>query len=454
MIANSQSLTPVSSSEFDELVAAIGYFEKNPEIAIATSGGADSMALLLLADNWAKSINGRVISLTVNHNLRPEASSEALQVAKWCKKYDIEHHILSWEPDVGNIHGIQESARNARYNLMTEWCNKNNILHLLLAHHMDDQVETMLFRLARGSNLDGLSAMSGQTIVSGVRLIRPFLHINKERLVHTLESSGQEWIEDPSNHNNKYTRVAIRNQLSKLRGKSDIKRRTTYVISKFSKFRSLIDSYLVSQITDAVQIYPEGYAIIDIDKFLNTEPNISAKILGKLICALNGEAHPPRSEKLINLAKLITNKRLNKKYTIGGLLFEMLPNNRIIIYRESKSIGKPAIIRPNVPTLWDNRFILEWLAADSDATASEIRALGSDGLAYIKKNAPHFLKNAPPSRIMRTLPSLWLLEQLVCVPHINYINSNNGDNICGVKIKFSPAKQLAGSSFFVMNMNI
>lgn len=432
-------------------MSAIGYFENNPTIAVATSGGADSMALLLLANDWAKAKNGRIISLTVNHNLRPEAIDEALQVNKWCKKYNIEHQILNWQHDPKGIGPIQENARNARYELMTKWCIENNILHLFLAHHADDQIETLFFRLARGSNLDGLSSMSAQTIVSGVRLLRPLLRVNKLRLIDTLKLADQAWIEDPSNQNTKYSRVHIRNLLLKTANEFEIKQRAGQIVSKFSYLRTLTDRNLVSQITDCISINSMGYAVIDIARFYTIEIKVMAKVLGQLIQTLSGEQHPPRSEKLLFLSTLIRGKNLSKKYSIGNLIFEILPGNKLIIYREGKFIQGSTPIAQLTPTLWDKRFLIEW--DGNNIPDLEVRALGSKGLEHIKKHSPYLLKDMPPARIMRTLPSLWLLEQVVSVPHINYVNNNSGTNICSINIKFFPVKPLAGSSFFVMNMN-
>jgi tRNA(Ile)-lysidine synthase len=454
LIANSQSLSPVTPSEFDCLMSSIGYFEPNPTIAVATSGGADSMALLLLANEWSISKNGRIISLTVNHRLRPEADDETNQVSNWCAQHGIEHYTLYWEHDFTITSSVQESARNARYKLMTDWCVENNILHLLLAHHLEDQVETLFFRLARGSNMDGLSAMAAQTIISGVRLIRPFLQINKSRLIETLKFKDQKWIEDPSNLNSQYTRVHIRKQLLELVNRHDINQRSGQVISKFSKFRYSKQNELVSQITNGIGIFPEGYGLIDTSKFSLIETHTSAKILGKLIVALNGRHYPPRSQKLLKLAELIKNYNISKKYNIGGLIFEILPVNHIIVYREAKCIEKPCNIYSKTPILWDDRFIVKWSANDVATTCLQLRALGTEGLMQLKKAAPCLLNNQVPARVLRTMPSLWLLEQLVSVPHINYINNSAGVKICKVNIKLSPVKPLAGSSFFVMNMDI
>ena len=451
MIANSSApYSPLLSSEFSEIMNRIGYFEPAPALAVAVSGGADSMALLHLTNNWARTRNGKVTALTVNHNLRLEAADEARQVQKWCKNQEIEHHILNWQPPSPILSSIQENARNARYQLMLDWCRANNVLHLLTAHHLDDQVETMFFRLTRGSGLEGLSAMSVQSVVSGVRLLRPLLTIPKARLLVTLEEEKQKWLEDSSNQNTLYTRVHIRQQLAQAKYNIDLKERSNVVASKLGKFRNLLENNLVSQMTYSVFILYQGYAYINSHKFIKLEKEITLKALGNLIRTLSGSEHPPRTNKLEQLNNLIRRKRLNSKYSIGGLLFETA-NENILVYRENKAMEEPVIIEFGVPALWDKRFVVKISLETKNSAPIRVQALGSKGLAEVRKNARHLLKNLPPDRIIRTFPSLWSLEELLSVPHISYINKQSKVLNTMPDIQFHPAKSLAASCFFVMN---
>jgi tRNA(Ile)-lysidine synthase len=450
IVNNPEVYAPLLSSEFDELMYSIGYFEPAPTLAVAVSGGADSIALLYLTNNYARARNGRVVAITVNHNLRLEAEDEAKQVKKWCIKQDIEHHILYWQPPSPIISSIQENARNARYQLMLDWCRKNNILHLLTAHHLDDQVETMFFRLARGSGLEGLSAMSAQNIVGGVRLLRPLLSIPKIRLLATLEQEKQTWIEDSSNQNSIYTRVHIRQQLAQAKDNIILKERSNVVASKLGIFRNLLENNLVSQITNSVFIFSKGYVSINFHKFNKLENEVTLKALGNLIRTLSGSKHLPRTNKLEQLNNLIRSNRLNSKYSVGGLLFETVKDH-ILVYREDKAIEGPIIIEPGIATLWDRRFVVKISSDKKNTTPVRVQKLGSKGLAEVRKNAGHLLKNMPPDRIIRTFPSLWSLEELLSVPHISYINEQSKTLNTITEIQFHPAKPLADSCFFVMN---
>ncbi len=450
MIANNPVPFPLLAEEFSELMNHIGYFEPYPAIAVAVSGGTDSMALLTLANSWAKSRNAKVFALTVNHNLRPEAAGEAAQVKKWCDGLGIEQHILNWQPP-SPVTSIQESARNARYELMLKWCQENNVLHLLTAHHLDDQVETMFFRLARGSGLKGLSSMSVQKIVDGVRLLRPLLSIPKARLVATLEAVKQEWLDDLSNRNSLYTRVHIRQQLAQIENNAELKIRSGIVAGKLGKFRNLLEYELVSQITDSISIFSQGYASIGMEAFKNLDNEISIKALAALIRTLSGNEHPPRTSKLEQLNELIRSNQLSKKYSIGGLLFEPLKSGDMLVYREDKAIEQEIIIKPGIATLWDKRFVIKISSDVKNLPPLTVQALGSKGLAEVRETMGNLPKNMPPDRIIRTFPSLWSLEELLSVPHIFYMNDKNKLINIMPDIQFHPAKPLADSCFFVMN---
>ena len=187
---------PLADREFAARIERLGPFERHPEIAVAVSGGPDSLALAILLDRWARRRGGRAIALTVDHGLREESAAEARRVGRWMRGRGIAHHILVWRGRKPK-HGVQAAARDARYALLESWCRRHAILHLALAHHRDDQIETFLMRLGRGSGLDGLAAMPAIAERGGVRLLRPLLDIDKARLVASLAAMGQGWIEDP-----------------------------------------------------------------------------------------------------------------------------------------------------------------------------------------------------------------------------------------------------------------
>ncbi len=173
-------------------------------IAIAVSGGADSMALCLLLKTWAKQRNIHLVALTVDHQMRSESAAEAAQVHQWLSKLEVEHHTLTWKLRPEHIN--QSLARTSRYELLTEYCQFNSIQHLFAAHHQSDQAETFFMRLSKSSGLTGLSGMQEKTEYNKVFLYRPLLNICPNELKKYLTAQNQDWIEDPSNQNDKYER--------------------------------------------------------------------------------------------------------------------------------------------------------------------------------------------------------------------------------------------------------
>ena len=144
-------------------------------IAVGVSGGADSLALALLLKEYLPDI--KIVALTVDHKLRPTSLEEALYTKDVMEKFGIEHHILTWKGEKP-LTGIEEQARLARYELLTNWCKKNNINYLAIAHHLFDQAETFLMRIQRGSGVLGLSSMEDIVVRDGICILRPLLDIS------------------------------------------------------------------------------------------------------------------------------------------------------------------------------------------------------------------------------------------------------------------------------------
>lgn len=179
--------------------------------ALAVSGGADSMAMTKLAAQYQKEHNSTIHALIVDHGLRVESAAEALYVGELCQNLGVPHTVLTWQhPPITSR--LQEQARLARYQLLSDWCKSNHYQYLLLAHHANDVLETFMMRLSKGSSLKGLCALKSIRDMYGITIIRPFLSISRDELHAVLE--GQKHVEDPSNHNMKFERVRLRQWLS------------------------------------------------------------------------------------------------------------------------------------------------------------------------------------------------------------------------------------------------
>lgn len=178
-------------------------------LAVGVSGGADSLALALMLQEELSPLGIKVIALTVDHQLRKESTDEAFYVARIMKAYGIEHHILVWEGGKP-LTGIEEAAREARYQLLKDWCFANQVKAVAVAHQAHDQAETFLMRLQRGSGLDGLCGMRAVSVRDGLLILRPLLNIMPEELRRYLQQRQLQWVEDPSNQCNEFLRVRAR----------------------------------------------------------------------------------------------------------------------------------------------------------------------------------------------------------------------------------------------------
>ncbi|EGP10043.1 tRNA(Ile)-lysidine synthetase [Bradyrhizobiaceae bacterium SG-6C] len=200
--------SPVSVQDAKRLFSG---WKASPAIVLAVSGGPDSVALMWLAARWRKTLKQgpRLVAVTVDHGLRKEAAREARDVKHLAAALDIEHRTMKWRGDKPKT-GLPSAARDARYRLLARAAKSCGASHILTAHTQDDQAETVIMRLSRGSGIAGLAAMARQTDRGDVVLVRPFLDVPKARLVATLEKAGIAFADDPTNHDPRFTRPRLR----------------------------------------------------------------------------------------------------------------------------------------------------------------------------------------------------------------------------------------------------
>jgi tRNA(Ile)-lysidine synthase len=206
--------SPISLQEAKRLFAALRVL---PAIVLGVSGGPDSLALMLLIARWRRTLarGPRLLAITVDHGLRSEAAREARQVKRLARELDVEHRTLRWTGTKPKT-GVPAAARAARYRLLVRAARAAGASHIVTAHTRDDQAETLLMRLLRGSGITGLSAMARETERDGIMLTRPFLDVPKSRLVATLNKAGIAFADDPTNRDVFFTRPRLRSLLSAL----------------------------------------------------------------------------------------------------------------------------------------------------------------------------------------------------------------------------------------------
>ena len=169
-------------NNFTTEINKIGFFENKAKIAVGVSGGPDSIVLAFLLSKFAKIKGYTVIALIVNHNLRLESSQEAKEVSDYLTRNKINNKVLSWRRKK-NKKASQEKARNARFEILHNYCKNNNIIHLFLGHHFDDNLETFILRKIAGSDIEGLNSMNSEAIFEKVRILRPMLNCTKESII-------------------------------------------------------------------------------------------------------------------------------------------------------------------------------------------------------------------------------------------------------------------------------
>jgi tRNA(Ile)-lysidine synthase len=313
--------------------------------------------------------------LTVDHGLRPESRGEAELVGSIAAGLGLRHAILTWAGPHDRGGSLQERARTARYDLMSAYCHANDIAAILTAHQLDDQAETFLMRLKRGSGLDGLAAIPEESVWAGIAVLRPLLDIPKARLAATLKESGLAWAEDPSNQDQRFERARVRasgEALAKLGLSPEALARSA---KRLRRARAAIerstDDFLAAQAT----VSEAGYCLFAPKALAVAPAEIALRALSRVLASVGGRAEPIR---LAKLEALLAALELDpgKTHTLGGCRIAPI-GAELGIFRETRGAGLPEIeLRPGERALWDNRFRVE--LGKSESSPVIVRALGKD----------------------------------------------------------------------------
>ena len=290
-------------------------------IAVAVSGGVDSVCLLC----WLTELGYNVTALHVNHQLRPSADADAAYVAQLCKKIGVPYHIFDWVGDKPSS-GLEAAARTARYKFMTDWCHANNVPVLMVAHHADDQIETFLMNLGRGSGVNGLAAMRQISYRDGIQIVRPLLGVFRRELTAYCDTKNIQYCTDEMNDDARYTRVKIRQNrhlLSERLGISDT--RILLAIENLSRTRDALDGDLTARMTSVLY---DDYALFSDSFLFDLPPDIGLKLLGMLIQTIGGDCYQPRLTSLQNALSMLHE---NCKFTLGHCTLRRYGNQILIV---------------------------------------------------------------------------------------------------------------------------
>ena len=288
------------------------------KFVVAVSGGPDSLALAALSKAYTYCYKSKFYYVLINHNIRRNSLQEAKKVKNLLQKKQINLKIISNKKKIEK--NIQGEARNIRYELLSNFCLKNNIRSLITAHNLEDQVETFLIRLSRGSGLRGLSAMRPKSKISSkIDLYRPLLDTKKEFLIKISKKTFGNFIKDPSNKNLKYLRTKVRS-LKKPLEKSGVEYEQIFKsIRNLSDSRDSLDDFLKKEFSKIIK-KKDSEILINLKKFKKHNNEIKMAIINASIKKLKKNYYDPRAKKVANLIRAIDKKGF-KKSTLGGCIF-------------------------------------------------------------------------------------------------------------------------------------
>jgi tRNA(Ile)-lysidine synthase len=231
--------SPISAQHAKRLFADL---KGAPAIVLAVSGGPDSIALMWLAARWRRGLRRgpRLVAVTIDHGLRSEAAAEARDVKRLARTLDLPHRTMRWTGAKPKA-GLPAAARSARYRLLAQAARASGATHILTAHTRDDQAETLLMRLLRGSGIAGLAAMARVTEREGVLLARPFLDVSKPRLIATLKKAKVDFADDPTNHDVTFTRPRLRAMMPVLAAEGGDARNLARLASRLARANAAVE---------------------------------------------------------------------------------------------------------------------------------------------------------------------------------------------------------------------
>lgn len=432
---------PVSLAEFAAALAALARFETSPFLAVAVSGGPDSLALVILADRWARERGGEVCALTVDHRLRPESGDEIRRLRGWLSARAIGHEVLAWSGAKPSS-GIQHAARRSRYRLLSGWCREHGCLHLLTAHHREDQIETHLIRRRARSGPDGLAGMPAIRELADCRLLRPLLGFPKRRLLDLLHAEGQPFITDPSNRSPAFERSRFRGSDGMPRGDAEAPGLPCEILA-LEAARRAAERDRDALLARYVELHPAGFALLDPGLVPRTSTETAERLLAAIAVAIGGGCYPPRRARIARLRDVLGNVA-TRGHTLGGCRF-LRWRERILVLRELARAAPPVRLAPREKVVWDGRFAVT-SPPDGNGRFS-LGYLGLDGVEQLNQLAPQLGLTHLPRLIFPILPALWDENGLAAVPHLGY-RREGASRL--PQVVFQPVNPLTRASFAVV----
>ncbi|WP_370517918.1 tRNA lysidine(34) synthetase TilS [Saccharibacter sp. 17.LH.SD] len=381
---------PVTDQEFAQMMAPLGPYgpdDASSPVMLAVSGGADSMSLALLARRWRHHVR----ALVVDHALREESAEEARITCARLAQLNITSRILTLGPL--RLGGVQERARDARFDVLEQACVEAGGSVLLVAHHEADQEETLMMRYQKQSGFLGMNGMARRSVRERIAVVRPLLGTRPERLRATLRHAGIEWCEDPSNQKRSYHRVRVRQDMTWT------DRDTMRKAQGQAQNRQVeLDQKIVRCLAVSAIWHPEGWVSLREETVLMEPDEVQDFLFARLIKLIGGQRYLPRLPAVRAL-------RDQGGGTLGGASVRRVEGRgpRWLIMRECR--GLEGAVPAQSGQWWDRR----WRYIGPYQSSYFIAALGA-------KAGPNRVGRDVPALVLQTLPALWCGNDVVAVP--------------------------------------
>lgn len=393
----------MTAPEPAEVVAEVlsRHLGRGARVGVAVSGGSDSLALLHLARLWAKNSDAVLRVATVDHALREGSAAEAAQVAAIAGELGLPHARLEWR-DWDGQGNLQDRARAARSALLSDWARAHDLTAILLGHTRDDQAETFLMRLARGSGVDGLAAMAEARSEGAFVWLRPMLGLRRAALRDWLRAHGHAWVEDPSNEDPRFDRVRLRRMLPDLQEIGLSVDRLADTAETMSRARAA----LLARARDCAErlcTVRAGTVLFDMPGLSALEDETRLRLVAH---ALQWTASQPYRPRLASLTATWEQVAAGQTASLHGCL--LIPwRGTLVVAREYAAVASHAV---GPGAMWDGRWRL-----DADDATLRVAPLGEAGVRMLDERPDDL-----PYAALPPLPGLWKDERLLAVPALSW----------------------------------
>lgn len=387
-----------------ELADLFRPLERTRGLVVAVSGGSDSTALLYLIARWRADRHAGlpILVATVDHGLRADAADEARAVAEMAAGLGLPHRTLIWQGDKPTSN-LQDAARTARYRLLAEAAHDFGADTIVTAHTEDDQAETFLLALQRGSSVYGLAAMRLKRALGDLTIARPLLSVSRARLRAMLVAEGIRWFDDPSNDNARFARVKLRQNRTALDALGLTVSGLATTATRMARAADALDVAVDTLIARSSEVFLGGMIRVDPVALLDAPDEIRLRAFARLLRALSGMPYMPRFDRLERIVAAIEagvggGDALQR--TLSGATVR-LDRGRLLLFREAGREGFPAtMIGPGETIEWDRRIRV---TLSQGAQSVHLRAVGPGARGMLADDAR---AKAIPAVALATLPVL------------------------------------------------